>query len=102
MQHHVVRFHGTYKYASKPDLDEAIARARAHLADEELEDDTWVRFFASSGAVLTVNVDVPDRADHRFVAANVFLILAHGAIDGAVEARRGNTTVDVFASGPDD
>jgi len=32
----------------------------------------------------------------------VFLILAHGAIDGAVVARRGQATVDVFASGPDD
>lgn len=102
MQQSVVRFHGSYRYASKLDLDDAISRARAHLADEDIEDATWIRYFVSRGSLLTVNVDVNDHAEHRFAAANVFLILAHGAIDGAVEARRGETTVDVFASGPED
>jgi len=102
MQQSLVRFHGSYQYVNKLALDDAIARARAHLADEELEEDTWVRYFVSRGAVLTVNVDVVDSPEYRFAAANVFLILAHGAIDGAVVARRGQTTVDVFASGTDD
>jgi hypothetical protein len=102
MKHAVIRFHGAYRYATKVALEEAIALARAHVAEEELEDEAWVRYFVSSGAVLTVNVDVPDSAEYRFVAANVFLILAHGAIDGTVEARRGQATIDVFASGTDD
>jgi hypothetical protein len=32
----------------------------------------------------------------------VFLILAHGALEGAVEARMGDRRIDVFAPGDDD
>lgn len=99
MQPSVVSSHGSYRYASKLELDHAIKRARAHLADTSLEDVAWIRFFVSDGSKLTVNVDVADRQEHRFAAANMFLILAHGAVDGAVEPRWRPPAGDVFAYG---
>jgi len=102
MQLDRIGFHGAYRYATRTALDDAVARARAHLHEEELEDEAFARYFVARGTVLTVNVNVPDIPEQRFAAANVFLILAHGAIDGAVEARRGKATLDVFTSGPED
>ncbi len=103
MQQELIGYQGSYRYESKTALDTAIARARAHLAEEELEgEEAWVRYFVSNGTRLTVNLNVPDSPEQRFIAANVFLILADGAVDGAVAARRGETTLDVFAGGEDE
>lgn len=101
MQTGQIGFYGSYRYADRDSLEGAVARARAHLQDEELEADALVRYFVRNGTALTVNVDVTDSSEMRFAAANVFLILAHGAIDGAVESRRGPTTLDVYESGDD-
>jgi hypothetical protein len=92
-----------YQYENSAALEGAIARARAQLVEEELDDDSgWIRFFVTRGMLLTVNVTIPAVAEHRFAAANVFLVLAHGAIHGAVEARRGTQTLDTYEAGAED
>jgi len=96
----VVHFHGTYRYATRENLELAIASARAVLADEDAEADAaWMRCFVTRGTVLTVNLT--SRVD-RFSAAAVFDTLAETAIEGAVEARLGNQHIDFFPSGPSD
>jgi len=103
MQHETVRYHGSYRYADRPALERALMRARAELDDEDLDrDHGWLRCFITHGTQLSVNLELPAIAEHRFAAANVLLILAHGAIEGAVEARQHDRTVDLFASGDDD
>lgn len=104
MQHHLIEYQGSYRYADRAALERALARARAELAAEEgLEhEEVWVRWFVTSGTTVTVNLRVPAVAEQRFAAANVFLILAHGATEGAVAARRGDTPLDVYASGDDE
>lgn len=103
MQAERIQYRGSYQYADQPSLERAVTSARAELEDDELEDiGLWLRFFVRRGTSLTVNVTLPASAEHRFVAANVFLILAHGAIEGSVEAVRGLEPVDLFASGAED
>jgi len=93
----VVHFHGTYRYATRESLEQAIASARAVFAeDDEGEGDAWMRCFVTRGTVLTVNLT--SRVD-RNAAAAVFDTLAETAVEGAVEARIGNAEVDLFASG---
>jgi len=97
----VVHFHGTYRYATRDNLEHAISAARAVLTDDdaiELER-AWMRCFVTRGTVLTVNLT--SRVD-RFCAAAVFDTLAETAIEGAVEARLGNQHIDFFPSGPSD
>jgi hypothetical protein len=92
----VVHFHGTYRYATRENLEHAIASARAVLADEDTESDAaWMRCFVTRGTVLTVNLT--SRVD-RFHAAAVFDMLAETAVEGAVEARLGDAHVDLFPS----
>jgi hypothetical protein len=92
----VVHFHGTYRYATRENLEHAIASARAVLADEDAESDAaWMRCFVTRGTVLTVNLT--SRVD-RFHAAAVFDMLAETAVEGAVEARLGEAHVDLFPS----
>jgi hypothetical protein len=97
----VVHFHGTYRYATRENLEHAIASARAVLADDDSGDGdaAWMRCFVTRGTVLTVNLT--SRVD-RFSAAAVFDTLAETAVEGAVEARLGEAAVDVFPSGEDD
>jgi len=97
----IVHFHGTYRYATRENLEHAISSARAALTDDdaaELEA-AWMRCFVTRGTVLTVNLT--SRVD-RFSAAAVFDTLAETAIEGAVEARLGNAHIDFFPSGSGD
>jgi hypothetical protein len=96
--HELVHFHGTYRYATRESLEHAIASARAVLADDDGgdADAAWMRCFVTRGTVLTVNLS--SRVD-RFSAAAVFDTLAETAVEGAVEARVGDASVDLFASG---
>ena len=100
--HDVVHFHGTYRYATRENLEHAIASARAVLADDQDGDgdgDAWMRCFVTRGTVLTVNLT--SRIDRNSAAA-VFDTLAETAVEGAVEARIGDAEVDLFASGDND
>jgi hypothetical protein len=92
----VVHFHGTYRYATRENLEHAIASARAVLVDDGADGDAaWMRCFVTRGTVLTVNLT--SRVD-RFCAAAVFDTLAETAVEGAVEARLGNVHFDFFPS----
>jgi hypothetical protein len=94
----IVHFHGTYRYATRTNLDRAVEAAREVLADDEAAeiDAVWMRCFVTRGTVLTVNLT--SRVD-RFSAAAVFDRLAGAAIEGAVEARLGGRFIDLFPSG---
>ncbi len=96
--HDVVHFHGTYRYATRENLEHAISSARAVLADDDAAevDAAWMRCFVTRGTILTVNLT--SRVD-RFCAAAVFDLLAESAIEGAVEARVGDRHIDYFPSG---
>jgi hypothetical protein len=96
----VVHFHGTYRYATRENLEQAIASARAMLSDEDGDADAaWMRCFVTRGTVLTVNLT--SRVD-RFSAAAVFDTLAETAVEGAVEARMGDAHIDLFPSREND
>jgi hypothetical protein len=102
MQHDTIRFHGSYRYADRDALERAIALARQELDDEDDADRAWLQCFVTNGTNLAVNLTVRSTSFERHAAANVFLILAHTAVEGAVEARMGDHRVDVFASGDED
>ena len=95
--HDVVHFHGTYRYATRENLEHAIASARAVLTEDDAADGdaAWMRCFVTRVTVLTVNLT--SRVD-RFSAAAVFDTLAETAVEGAVEARLGNVHLDLFPS----
>jgi hypothetical protein len=97
----VVHFHGTYRYATRENLEHAISSARAVLADDDAAEieAVWLRCFVTRGTVLTINLT--SRVD-RFSAAAVFDTLAERAIEGAVEARLGEAHIDFFPSGGND
>lgn len=102
MQHDVIQFHGSYRFVDRPALETALSRARAELDEEDFDSTRWRRAFITHGARLDVCLAVPVTSEHRFAAANMLLVLAHEAIDGAVEARHRETTLDLYASGPED
>jgi hypothetical protein len=56
--HDVVHFHGTYRYATRENLEHAISSARAVLADDDAAelDAAWMRCFVTRGTTLTVNL----------------------------------------------
>jgi len=101
----VVHVHGTYRYATREQLEHAISSVRAVLdaggsgardpADDRARDVTgevtWVRCFVTRGTVLTVNLT--SRVD-RASAAAVLDTLAETAIEGAFEARLGDARID--------
>lgn len=100
MQFDHIQYRGRYEYSDSQSLERALRSARATLDDEEVaEIEVWLRFFVSRGTSLIVNLTVPDCSEHRFAAANVFLVLAHGATDGSVEAVQGARRLDVFDGG---
>ncbi len=103
MQHDSIRFHGSYRYASPAALQRALETARRWLDDEELYDldGDWLACFVASGATLQVDTQLPLEAD-RFAAVGVMEALAEHALEGIVEARRGQVRVDAFPSGTDD
>lgn len=98
-----LRFHGTYRYASRQVLARALAGAHAWLDEEELHDlgACWLRSFVPAGATLQIDATLPAGGD-RFAAAAVVQALAIDALDGLVEARRGARRVDEFPPGGDD
>ena len=92
-----MRYRGRYEYSDGAALERALISARAVLEDDDVPDATaWLRFFVCRGRSLTVNLEMPATAELRFAAANVFLALAHGAVDGNVEALEGPQLVDLF------
>ncbi len=92
----VVHFHGTYRYATRESLEHAISSARAVFDEHGSNSDVaWMRCFITHGTMLTVNL--ASRVD-RFCPAAVFDMLAEMAVEGAVEARLGDTRVDFFPS----
>ena len=103
MHHDSIRFHGSYRYASPEILSRALASARAWLDEEELYDldGDWLACFVTSGATLRIDTLLPLEAD-RFAAVAVLEALAHDALEGVVEARRGEERLDAFPSGTDD
>lgn len=98
-----ILYSGSYRYADRSALERALAQARAELDDEDFDrDHGWLRSFITHGTQLTVNLQTPALAEQRFAAANVLLILAHGAVEGAVEARHEGRVIDLYGSGPED
>lgn len=99
-----IHFHGSYRYASRESLAEAVAAARRHLEDDELDDPALatLRGFVSHGTRLVVDVVLPAAIDVRFAAAAVIETLAERAVDGSVEARHAGRQIDQFPWGTDD
>lgn len=94
-----MQYRGRYEYSDGAALERALASARAALEDEDVPDaDAWLRFFVCRGRSLTVNLEMPATAEHRFAAANLFLSLAQGAVDGNVEALDGPQLIDCFVA----
>lgn len=103
MQPDVIRFNGSYRYADRATLASALSRARRQLADDDLESGrAWLRCFVTSGTDLVVNLVVAPGAQDRVAAANVFSILAHEALEGAVETHLGPPSIDPSASSADE
>lgn len=100
MQHDSIRFHGSYRYASPQILERALATARRWLDEEELYDldGDWLACFVAAGAVLRIDTLLPVEAD-RFAAVAVMEALAEDALEGVVEARRGELRLDAFPCG---
>lgn len=76
---------GTYRYASRGDLDRALAQALDHMHDDDHEAGLPHDMFRTRGTTLRVDLALPAAAC-RFVAATVMEILAGRAIEGVVEA----------------
>ena len=100
----LIRFHGTYRYRTAGDLDDAVVMATGQLDDEELSDPSLrsLRTLVRRGSVLSVDILAPEAADLRFAAANLFETLAQRAVEGAVDADIGTRRVDWFPSGADE
>jgi hypothetical protein len=81
MHDEVIQYCGRYLYADNPSLERALAGAKSRLSGDALGQVTF-RFFVEEGTSLTVNLCVPSTHEHRLVAANLFLVLAHGASYG--------------------
>jgi len=101
----VVRYAGTYRFGARAILERALAKARAHLDDEDelaALGGGWLRCFVMSDTTLTVNLAIPALPDHQIAAAEVFAALAREAVDGSVRATIDDISVDEFISGDDD
>jgi hypothetical protein len=96
-----IRFHGTYRYRTAGELEDAVVMATGQLDDEDLSDPSLraLRTLVRRGSVLSVDIVVPEAADLRFAAANLFETLALRAVEGAVDADIGTRHVDWFPSG---
>lgn len=101
--HDSIHFHGSYRYASPAALQTALETARRWLDEEELYDldGDWLACFVASGATLRIDTRLPIEAD-RFAAVAVMEALAQGALEGIVEARRGELKLDAFPCGVED
>ena len=103
MQPASIRFHGSYRYATPEALQRALEAARRWLDEEELYDleGDWLGCFVASGATLRIDTQLPIEAD-RFAAVAVMEALAEHALEGIVEAQRGEQRLDAFPCGVDD
>ncbi len=78
-----IQYCGRYLYPATEDLERALVRAKSLLvSDDGATDSPRLRVFVET-TTLTVNLCVPSRPEHRFIAANLFLVLAHGATQGS-------------------
>ena len=83
----------------RPAPEDALARARDVVLDDELEEaGSWMRFFVTTQTTVVVNLSIPAEAPQRYAAANLLLALAHGAVEGAVAAEQDGRRIDVFAA----
>ena len=103
MHHDSIHFQGSYRYASPAILASALASARRWLDEEELYDldGDWLACFTASGSILRIDTQLPIEAD-RFAAVAVMEALARDALEGIVEARRGELRLDAFPCGVED
>ncbi|CAN5900820.1 hypothetical protein BH11MYX3_BH11MYX3_30490 [soil metagenome] len=72
-----IRYCGRYVYGDDAALVSALRAVGSLLASEDSS------AFLDRGTTLIVNLGVRPAQEHRFVAANLFLVLAHGAISGS-------------------
>ena len=98
-----IHFKGTLRYESREVLDRAVVAAHAQLEDEEVTDPSLasLRALIARGTRLSIDVRLPGGPEVRFAAAAMLQVLASHAVDGAIEARDGDRSVDVFVSGDD-
>lgn len=102
MQRDTIQYCGRYEYRDAAALELALGQAREALDDDETgETHGWLRVFVCRGNRLMVNVSAPASAEHRFAAANLFLVLAQGAVDGSVEAIHHARAIDRYVAGLD-
>jgi len=94
-----IEVRGSYRYASRGELDRAIASARERIDDDELAslEPDWLRAFVRRGTTLRVEATMPLTAD-RFLASAVLDALARDAIEGVVEVLAGGRCLDWFPS----
>jgi hypothetical protein len=99
-----IRFQGSYRYASPAILQRAVLAARTELDDEDIDPAFGsLRWFVQDGpSTIHVDVLVPAISSAGFAVSHAFQALARDAVEGVVEARRGDRRVDLFASGDDD
>lgn len=99
-----IRFHGTYRYASRSVLAAALGAARQRLDDEDEHDPALLALggMSSDGTELSVDVVLPAAMHLRFAAAAVFEILAEHAVAGTVSVCDGARAIDEFPCGVDD
>jgi len=85
MQDDVIQFHGSYRYPDRKALERAITAARTEIG--KARDHTSLRCFVTHETFLTVNLSVNASEEQR-LAANIFLLLAHGALEGTIDHSR--------------
>jgi hypothetical protein len=98
MQSHHIEFRGTYRYADIDALDRALAAAREQLDAKPDDEIDWMSCFVRQGSRLWVHAHLPSGVD-PLAAAAVVEVLARDAIEGIVEARRGDLPLDYFPCG---
>ena len=98
-----LRYYGSYRYASREALEQAVAAAWNSFYEEDVHPSlASMGRLVKQGDRLHVDLTLSTAADSRFAAAGMLQVLAKSAIDGAVEARHGSDHVDFFCSGEDD
>ncbi|HEY5945896.1 MAG TPA: hypothetical protein VIV40_10420 [Kofleriaceae bacterium] len=98
MQTEHIEFSGTYRYADPDALDRALTAAREQLDSRPEDVVDWMRCFIRQGSRLWVRAQLPSEADPIF-AATLVETLARSAVEGLVEARRGDLALDYFPCG---
>jgi hypothetical protein len=99
----IIRYAGTFRFSDRVLLEHALARARAHISNEEdlaALGGGWLRCFVMFDVTLTVNIALPAMPDHRFAAAEIFACLSSEAIEGAVTATIDDVPVEQYAVTP--